>query len=99
MAGEGGEALAIGAQAAVRRLAADAGHPLPDVVPPAQPLQATAAAEPSDSGGFNLWLALGVFVGVFLFAALAYEAQRRFSASDQTETVEGATRALETSSR
>ena len=36
-----------------------------------------------------MWLALGIFAGVFLFAALAYEAQRRFSASDQTETVEG----------
>ena len=99
MAGEGGEALAIGAQAAVRRLADEAGHPLPAVVPPAQPLRAAAPAKPSDSGGFNVWLALGVFAGVFLFAALAYEAQRRFSASDQTDTVEGATRAFETSSR
>jgi hypothetical protein len=99
VAGEGGEALAIGAQAAVRQLADKAGHPLPDVVPPAQPLRATAPAQPSDSGGFNLWLALGVFAGVFLFAALAFEAQRRLAASGQTETVEEATQPLEASSR
>jgi hypothetical protein len=99
VAGEGGEALAIGAQAAVRRLAAGAGHPLPDVVPPAQPLRAPAPAKSSDSGGFNLWLALGVFVGVFLFAALAYEAQRRFSAAGRTDTVESEARAYEASSR
>jgi hypothetical protein len=98
VAGEGGEALAVGAQAAVRRLAAGAGHPLPDVVAPAQPLRATAPATSSDSAGYNLWLALGVFVAVFLFAALAYEAQRRFSAAGQTDTAE-ATRAFETSSR
>jgi hypothetical protein len=84
-AGEGGEALAEAAEKATRRLAADAGHPLPSYVPPAQPLQSSTAAEPSDSGGFNLWLALGVFVGVFLFAALAYEAQRRFSATQPAE--------------
>ena len=99
VAGEGGEALARGAQAATRKLAADAGHPLPTVVPPAEPLQATAPATSAEGGGPNVWLALGVFIGVFLFAALAYEAQRRFTASDQTETVEGATRALEASSR
>jgi hypothetical protein len=98
VAGEGGEALAVGAEAAIRRLAAGAGHPLPDVVPPAQALRATAPAKPSGSGGYNLWLALGIFVGVFLFAALAYEAQRRFSAAGQTDTAE-ATRAFETSSR
>jgi len=96
VAGEGGEALAAGAQAAVRRLAAGAGHPLPDVVPPAQPLRATAPATPSDSGGFNLWLALGVFVGVFLFAALAYEAQRRFTgaAASSEGTAENELQAL-----
>jgi len=84
-AGEGGEALATGAQAATRRLAAEAGHPLPDVVAPAQPLRATAPASPSDSGGFDPWLALGVFAGVFLFAAQIYEAQRRLTASQTVE--------------
>lgn len=99
VAGEGGEALAIGAQAATRKLAADAGHPLPTVVPPAEPLQAIAPTKAVDGGGPDLRLPLGVFVGVFLFAALAYEAQRRFTASDKTETVEGATGTLEASSR
>jgi len=98
-AGEGGEALAEAAEMATRRLAADAGHPLPAYVPPAQPLQSSTASEPSDSGGFNLWLALGVFAGVFLFAALAYEVQRRFTSSEQAETVEGATQPREASAR
>jgi len=97
VAGEGGEALAIGAQVAIRKLAAEAGHPLPAVVPPAQPLR-SSTAETSDSGGPNVWLALGIFVGVFLFAALVYEAQRRFSASDQNETVQTSTREFEASS-
>ena len=97
VAGEGGEALAIGAQVAIRRLAAEAGHPLPTVVPPAQPLRATAAAKAADGGGPNVWLALGIFVGVFLFAALAYEAQRRLSESDQAEAAGDPTRELEAS--
>ena len=97
VAGEGGEALAIGAQVAIRQLAAEAGHPLPTVVPPAQPLRSTTA-ETSDSDGPNVWLALGIFVGVFLFAALAYEAQRRLSESDQTEAADNSTRELEASS-
>ena len=99
VAGEGGEALAVLAIAATRRLAADAGHPLPAYVPPAQPLQATAsAAQPSEPGGWNPWLALGVFGGVFLFAVLAYEAQRRFAgAAPSGETAENDVRAIASS--
>ena len=88
VAGDSGEDLAIGAEAATRKLAADAGHPLPAVVPPAQPLRATAPARPVDSGGPNLRLALAVFIGVFLFAALAYEAQRRLTAAQPGEPAE-----------
>jgi hypothetical protein len=88
VAGDSGEELAVGAEAATRKLAADAGHPLPAVVPPAQPLRATAPAKAADGGGPNLWLALGVFIGVFLFAALAYEAQRRFTADQAGEPAE-----------
>jgi hypothetical protein len=83
VAGDTGEELAIGAEAATRKLAAAAGHPLPTVVAPAQPLRASTPAKGADGGGPNLWLALGVFVGVFLFAALAYEAQRRFTTTSQ----------------
>jgi hypothetical protein len=97
VAGDTGEELAVGAEAATRKLAAIAGHPLPTVVPPAQPLRASAKA--ADDGAPNLWLALGIFLGVFLFAALAYEAQRRFTASDKPERGEGAAQPLEASSR
>jgi len=99
VAGDTGEQLAVGAESATRKLAAGAGHPLPTVVPPAQPLRATAPTRAADDGGPNLWLALGVFVGVFLFAALAYEAQRRLTASGETETAKEATQPLEASSR
>jgi hypothetical protein len=78
VAGEGGEALAIGAEAATRKLAADAGHPLPTVVPPAQPLRSAPAA---DEGGLDWRLPVRVFVGVMLLAAATYEVQRRFNAA------------------
>jgi hypothetical protein len=78
VAGDTGEALAIGAEAATRKLAADAGHSLPTVVPPAQPLRSAPAA---DEGGLDWRLPVGVFVGVMLLAAATYEVQRRFSAA------------------
>ena len=90
VAGDTGEELAIGAEAAVRKLAVDAGHALPAVVPPAQPLRSSTAADMSGSDGPNLWLALGIFFAVFLFAALAYEAQRRFTADQPAEAAEAA---------
>jgi hypothetical protein len=90
VAGDSGEELAIGAETATRKLAALAGHPLPTVVPPAQPLRATGPPKTAHGGGPNLWLALGVFIGVFLFAALAYEAQRRFTGDQPAELNRGA---------
>jgi len=96
VAGEGGEALAGLALAATRGLAAEAGRPLPAYVPPAQALRAPAPASSSGSGGWNPWLALGVFVGVFLFAVLAYEAQRRLAGAAQSEeTAENEVQELE----
>jgi len=85
--GTGGEALAQAAAAATRDLAAEAGHALPAYVPPAEPVHPPAATPASEDGGFNLWLALAVFLGVFGFAALLYEAQRRFSAEETTAAI------------
>ena len=77
-AGEGGEALAAGATAAARRLAADAGHPLPAYVPPVQPLRSSSSSAAAERG-LDWRLPVGVFVGVMLFAAALFEVQRRFS--------------------
>ena len=79
-AGDTGEELALGAEAATRKLAADAGHPLPAVVPPAQPLRSSSPSA-DDGSGLDWRLPLAVFVGVMVFAIGAYEVQRRFSAA------------------
>jgi len=74
-----GEAMARAAKVAARRLAAEAGHPLPTHVAAAQPLHARAQPAGGEGSGPGLILPLGVFVGVFLAAAAVYEVQRRFT--------------------
>jgi hypothetical protein len=84
--GAGGEGLAVSALSAVRRLAAQSGHPLPAVVAPARPLRSPSTSQASPGSGLDWRLPVGVFVAVMVFAAAAFEVQRRVAATDVPAT-------------
>jgi hypothetical protein len=84
--GSGGEGLAMSALSAVRLLAAESGHPLPAVVAPARPLQSSSTSKASPGSGLDWRLPAGVFVAVMVFAAAAFEVQRRVAATDVPTT-------------
>jgi hypothetical protein len=79
--GAGGEGLARSAIRAVRLLASESGHPLPTVVAPALPLQSSSGPA-SHGSGLDWRLPGGVFVAVMVFAAAAFEVQRRVAGTD-----------------
>ena len=77
--GQGGDALARAAMTAVRDIAADAGHPLPAHIPPAQ-----VAVVPPKGGGlpdvdFGALTPLFAFAVIFGGAALLFELRQRLS--------------------
>ena len=84
--GAGGDGLAVSALGAVRRLAADPGHPLPAVVAPARPLRSSTTSQASPGSRVDWRLPVGVFVAVMVFAAAAFEVQRRVAATDVPAT-------------
>lgn len=77
--GQGGDALARAAMTAVRDIAADAGHPLPAHIPPAQ----VAVVSPKGGGlpdvDFGALTPLFVFAVIFGGAALLFELRQRLS--------------------
>jgi hypothetical protein len=73
----GGDDLARTAIAAVRRLAAEAGRPLPARVPPAAALRVSAPARTDDDGGVNVALLVGLFAIVFVPSVLLFEVWTR----------------------
>jgi len=77
--GQGGDALARAAMTAVRDIAADAGHPLPAHIPPAQ----VAIVSPKGGGLPDVDLGaltpLFVFAVIFGGAALLFELRQRLS--------------------
>lgn len=73
----GGDDLARTAIAAVRRLAADAGRPLPARVPPAAALRVSAPARTDDDGGVNVALVVGLFAIVFVPSVVLFEVWTR----------------------
>lgn len=77
-----GNELARAAVAAVRRLAAAAGRPLPAQVPPATVVGARPSTG-SDGGGIgmNVWLMVGLFALVFVPAVALFELRARFASS------------------
>jgi hypothetical protein len=83
--GAGGEGLAVSALGAVRLLAAEHGHPLPAVVASARPLESSSTTAPTSSR-LDWRLPAGVFVAVMVFAAAAFEVQRRVAATDVPAT-------------
>jgi hypothetical protein len=84
--GAGGEGLAVSALGAVRRLAAESGHPLPAVVAPARPLRSSSTSQASPGSHLDWRLPAGVFVAVMVFAAAAFEVQRRVAGTDVPAT-------------
>lgn len=73
----GGDDLARTAIAAVRRLAAEAGRPLPARVPPATALRVSAPARTDDDGGVNVALVVGLFAIVFVPSVVLFEVWTR----------------------
>ncbi len=84
--GTGGEGLAGSALGAVRLLAAESGHPLPAVVAPARPLQSSSTATAPAGSRLDWRLPAGVFVAVMVFAAAAFEVQRKVAGTDVPAT-------------
>jgi hypothetical protein len=84
--GAGGEGLAESAIGAVRVLAAESGLPLPALVAPALPLQSSSTSQASTGSRLDWRLPAGVFVAVMVFAAAAFEVQRRVAATDVPTT-------------
>ena len=84
--GAGGEGLAVSAIGAVRVLAAESGHPLPAHVAPARPLRSSSTTTAPTGTRLDWRLPAGVFVAVMVFAAAAFEVQRRVAATDVPAT-------------
>jgi hypothetical protein len=84
--GAGGEVLAVSAIGAVRVLAAESGHPLPAVVAAARPLASSSSTTAPTGSRLDWRLPAGVFVAVMVFAAAAFEVQRRVATTDVSAT-------------
>jgi hypothetical protein len=82
-----GTALARAAMVAVRRLAADAGHPLPKRIPPAQDNLNGILGSARDTGGLGgPWLIAALVLSTLLLGAFLVAVHRRLMSRDAAQT-------------